>query len=74
MKMKTTNVKEELQKQIDRWVKVVKDFEERLSSLERHSREWEVIARKQAEYKGRIYAARQFGDVLGYEFETSYLK
>jgi hypothetical protein len=70
--MQELSAKEKLQKQISHWVKKVREFEEDLNSLDHNSKEFLSTARLQTEYKGRIYAARFFADVLGFEFDTDY--
>jgi hypothetical protein len=68
--MEVINAKEKLQDQISFWASKVKEFEEDLNTLERNSKNFQATARIQAEYKGRVYAARFFDGVLGFNFDT----
>jgi hypothetical protein len=71
--MQELNVKEKLQELINYWIGKIRDFENDLNKLDHNSKEFQTTARMQAVFKGRIYAARSFADVLGFEFDTDYL-
>jgi hypothetical protein len=66
------NAKAKLQDQISFWTSKVKEFEEDLNTLDRNSKDFQCTARMQAEYKGRVYAARFFDGILGFNFDTKF--
>jgi hypothetical protein len=66
------SAREQLQEAITNWIQVLQEGEENLRKMERGSGRFEIQERFNAEYRGRIYAARRFGDLLGYEFDTEF--
>ena len=71
--MKELNTKERIQQQVSHWVNLIREFDNNLKDIDCNSKDYHHTTRLQAEYKGRIYAVRFFEDVLGFEFDTSFI-
>ena len=68
-----TNTREQMQTQIDRWIKTIKSLEADLAKAAPGTYGHDNLMGALREYKGKIYAARAFERILGFEFNTSYI-
>jgi len=62
-----------MQKKVDFWRECLKDIYWRINDIEMGRNDTDDLQRayrQKSEFMGRIYAARQFADILGIELDT----
>ena len=71
--MNRQSIKDKLQGRISHWVKTIRDVDVELNLTDNTDPDYRRLARVQSEYKGRVYAARYFDDIFGFNFDTDFI-
>lgn len=68
------NTREQMQQRVNHWIDNILRLEQEIESFGWQTKEGLIKHNLLSEYKGKIYATREFAEILGIELDTSWIE